>query len=338
MRERRSRALTVLPCRSSAAGGKRRAVFFALCAFVVLVVFALAACSGATRAQVSARDSVDEYSWPELSAIASEIAAAPDDAAALDVVKRYRLVGSDGRLDGTQRKTVQLADGTSVGAVVAGFRHDEKPGGGKAGITFVFSDAVASRAMNNNAGFDERSDSDGYDAEGGWLASEMRAWLNGEFVDQLPVDLRASLVDVAKPSVSIPEFLIANVDDNNVAEFSDESLMSSGVDKLWLPSVVEVGAPAEDVLAVEERPEWTSVLAGEGTRYQLFADAEQAGSLNAIRVRKLATAGPNAAPCRWWLRSVEDMTFADVRADGSLDRMQDELAAHPLGVVPCFAL
>ena len=192
--------------------------------------------------------------------------------------------------------------------------------------------------MNNNAGFDERSDSDGYDAEGGWLASEMRAWLNGDFADQLPADLRASLVDVAKPSIAIPEFLIANVDDNNVAEFSDKSLMSSGVDKLWLPSVVEVGDPAEDALAVEERPEWTSVLAGEGARYQLFADAEQAGTLNAVRVHKLATAESDAAPCRWWLRSVEDMTFADVRADGTLDRMQDELAAHPLGVVPCFAL
>lgn len=317
---------------------RSRLLFAFLCAVAAVAALALAACSSAPQAQVPVRGSVDEYSWAELSSIADEIAAASDDAAALDLATRYGLVGADGHLDGTQRKAVQLVGGASVDVTVAGFRHDDKPGGGKAGITFIFADAVASRAVNNNAGFDERSDSDGYDAEGGWPASEMRPWLNGDFADQLPADLRASLEDVAKPSVAIPEFLIANVDDNNVAEFSDASLMSSSVDKLWLPSVAEVGDPAEDSEAVEERPEWTPVLVGEGSRYQLFSDAEQAGALNAVRVRKLVGSGADADPCRWWLRSVEDVTFADVRKDGSLDRMQDVLAAHPLGVVPCFAI
>lgn len=313
-------------------------ILIALLCASALAAFALSSCSGATHAQVQVRGSVEEYTWAELSAISEEVAAAPDDAAAIEAAKRYRLTDGEGRLDGTQRKGVRLSDGTETDVVIAGFRHDDKPGGGKAGITFIFADAVAERAVNNNAGFDERSDSDGYDAEGGWLASEMRAWLNGEFANKLPADLRASMLDIAKPSVAVPEFLIANVDDNNVAGFSDQSLMSSGVDRLWLPSVVEVGDPSEDALAVEERPEWTPVLLGEGSRYQLFSDAEQAGDLNAVRVRKLAGGEGDGAICRWWLRSVEDVTFADVRKDGALDRMQDVLAAHPLGVVPCFAV
>ena len=338
MGEQQAQMLAGVSRAKPGAVGMRRAARYALFVATALLAFAFAACSGGQSAQVPVRGSINDYTWDELSAISAEIAAASDDAAGLEVAMRYGLAGADGRLDGMQRKAVQLAGGTTDDVVIAGFRHDDKPGGGKAGITFVFADAVASHAMNNNAGFDERSDSDGYDAEGGWLASEMRAWLNGDFANELPADLRASLVDVAKPSVSIPEFLIANVDDNNIAEFTDESLMSSGVDKLWLPSVAEAGNPSEDAEAVEERPEWTPVLAGEGSRYQLFADAEQAGSLNAVRVRKLVGSSADAEPCRWWLRSVEDATFADVRKDGALDRMQDILAAHPLGVVPCFAI
>lgn len=314
----------------------RGVLLILLCVALACVALALSSCSGAPSVQV--RDSVDEYSWEELSALSDEIAAAADDTAAMGIAQRYHLANGGGKLDGSQAKKLQLADGTVTSVVVAGLRHDDLPGGGKAGITFIFADAVAEHAMNNNAGFDERSESDGYDAEGGWNASEMRAWLNGEFVDELPADLQACLTDVAKQSVAIPEFLIANVDDNSMAEFSDESLMSAGVDKLWLPCVNEVGDPSEDSEAVEERSEWTPVLQREGERYQLFADAESADALNALRMRKLVGQGDDAPACRWWLRSVEDMTFADVRKDGSLDRMQDVLAAHPLGVVPCFAV
>lgn len=311
------------------------------CACVMLCGLCLSACSSPSKLPV--RDSLDNYTWDELSAISNEIAAASDDRAALEVAKRYHLANDAGQVDGSQHKQVELADGTKTSVLVAGFRHDDKAGGGKAGITFVFADAIAQRAMNNNAGFDELSESDAFDAVGGWNASEMRAWLNGDFADLLPADLRAVLLDVAKTSIAIPESQVAIVDDNDMASFSDESLVTAGVDKLWLPAVAEVGDPAEDAVAADEQSEWTSVLKAEGKRYQLFADAEQAGTLADARIRALASDGASdgkgsGSACRWWLRSVEYASFCNIRENGSLDRMGDELAAHPLGVVPCFAV
>lgn len=305
------------------------------CACAAFCGLLLSGC--ASSPQLPVRDSLDDYTWSELSAISAEIAAAPDDGAALEAAKRYHLVGDAGLLDGSQRKVVELADGTVTSVVVAGFRHDDKAGGGKAGITFMFADAVVQRAMNNNVGFDELSESDAFDAVGGWNASEMRAWLNGDFVDSLPSDLRASMLDVAKSSIAVPELQVAVVDDNDMAIFSDESLITGGVDKLWLPAVAEVGDPSEDAGAAEEQGEWAPVLKAEGKRYQLFVDAEQAGVLKDARVRSLA-GGEGAPACGWWLRSVEYSTFCNVEEDGSLECMSEKLAAHPLGVVPCFAV
>ena len=315
--------------------GVNRLAAVLIFAFLACALLCVSACSSDSGAAV--RDSVGDYTWAELSQISDQIAAADDDDAAIEIAKRYHLANDDGTLDGTQRKTVELADGSQVDVLVAGFCRDEKAGGGKAGITFIFANAVAQRAMNNNAGFDELSESDFCDVEGGWTASEMRQWLNATFACELPADLRAELADVAKTSIAIPGAL-APVGDGDIAVYSDETLLGVGVDKLWLPSVAEVGDPSEDAQAVAERPDWSSVVQAEGERYQLFADDGNEGSLDALRVRSLISGNGDGSPCRWWLRSAEETTFSDVREDGSLDRMQDELAAHPLGVVPCFAL
>jgi len=61
---------------------------------------------------------------------------------------------------------------------------------------------------------------------------------------------------------------------------------------------------------------------------------------NDLLVRHLAGSGDS---CRWWLRSVEDGSFAYVDERGSVNREDSEEAEDPLGgealgVVPCFAL
>ena len=66
-------------------------------------------------------------------------------------MKKYNLCTPDGKLDGTQVKNVTLFDGTTTQVQIAGFAHDDKTvGSGKAGITFIFKDAVAEHSMNNS--------------------------------------------------------------------------------------------------------------------------------------------------------------------------------------------
>lgn len=306
----------------------------ACCAFALAAAALCTACASST-AETPVRDAVNDYSWDELAAISAQIGAASDDASGMEIAQRYHLVNDDGTLDGSQTKTVELSDGTQTQVVVAGFRHDDLAAGGKAGITFVFAEAVASRSMNNNAGIDARSEADEFDATGGWNASEMRAWLNDEFANSLPSDLQAVQASIVKTSCVVPRCEAGNVGEGGVASFSGEELLGRATDKLWIPAAVEIANPTEGALDTEGMTAWASVLEMEGSRYQLFADAEQAGSLDASRVRALVG---NGKPCRWWLRSVENYGFIDVRKNGSLDRLEEELSAHPQGVVPCFAI
>ena len=151
-----------------------------------------------TEPAVSALES---YSWDELSRISAEIAAAEDEDAAIEVAKQYELCTPDGRLDGTQVKSVTLSDGTQTTVQIVGFAHDNKTEGGKAGITFVFGDAIGKGSMNSSK-----------TNAGGWEASQMRAYLNGDWRAQLPEDLDAAIVPVDKLT-------------NNVGETQDLSLI-----------------------------------------------------------------------------------------------------------------
>lgn len=56
-------------------------------------------------ADVPVRDSVEDYSWAELSTIADQIAAASSDDEGIEVAKRYHLCLEDGTLDETQLRS-----------------------------------------------------------------------------------------------------------------------------------------------------------------------------------------------------------------------------------------
>ena len=279
------------------------------------------------------RDSVDEYSWSELSTISAEIAAAQSDSSALEIAQRYNLTAKDGTLDGTQAKTIELVDGTTAHVVIAGFDHDDRTEGGKAGITFIFADAVALRGMNNIGLDSDLSELGG--VYGGWVASEMRGWLNGDFEQSLPSDLRSALASVVKSSCVVSQQETYGADSIDQAT---ETLIEQSSDKLWIPALVEVSGVSETTSAAKESPEWIAPLQAEGSQYKLFRDCEVVENKpNAILVRSaLRTDG---TPCRWWLRSVEDITFCDVRDDGSVLRYKKAVpAGEQQGVVPCFAV
>lgn len=125
--------------------------------------------SSSSSAEPVSTKSVDDYSWEELSEISEEISKEATEEDAIEVAKKYNLVNSDGELDGTQTKTVQLTDGTTATVQIAGFLHDDKADGGKAGVTFIFKDCIGEHDMNSSN-----------TNAGGWEASQMRSYLNSD--------------------------------------------------------------------------------------------------------------------------------------------------------------
>lgn len=187
---------------------------------------------------------LEGYSWSELSTIANEIGQASDEAAALEVAKAYHLIGADGKFTGEERKSVTLTDGTQTSVQIVGFGHDDATKGGKAGITFMFTDVIGLAPMN---GADSNA--------GGWEDSRMRAWLADEGLALLPEELRSVIVPVDKLT-------------NNVGKTQEASSVTTTSDALWLFLPVELRGAGDWYVAES----YSAVTNAEGREYQLFRD------------------------------------------------------------------
>ena len=254
--------------------------------------------------------SVNAYSWDELSRISAEIAEASDENAALEVAKKYHLCKEDGTLDGTQTKDVTLPDG-SVGQVqIVGFAHDNKRGGGKAGITFIFKDAVAEHNMNS-----EETNT------GGWEASGMRSWLNSDFLEKLPdKDLRSAIVEVDKRT-------------NNAGKAEDASSVTETSDKLWLLSSREICGDIDWYSGGNAK--CNDVLNAEGEQYKLFRDTK----INKDGKNNILAKSYGGKACNWWGRSSSSHAangFRSVHSDGSPNH--GGKASIVYAVVPGFCI
>lgn len=292
-----------------------RFVMAALAAAVAVVVLAAAVgCSAAP-----AKDSVDAYSWDELSKIATEINDAATDEDGMEIASGYHLLDSSGKLGGKTKK-VTLSDGTQATVMIAGIRQDDLADGGKAGITFVFADAPCAHSMNLEASND-----------GGWEQSEMRSWLNSDFLDMLPGDLKGVIKSASKKT-------------NNSA-LTTPGAVSSTSDKLWLPSYVEIAGSASpnDLVGGSRIPAET--YNAEGAQYQVFSEMKVSGNDENSSLARMYTGKdgngivvPGEA-CPWWQRSLS-MTwtsgFGSVDADGN--PLNAWVPDHDIGVVPGFCL
>lgn len=252
--------------------------------------------------EVAVRASVEDYSWDELSQIADMIAGAKDQSSALEIEKKYNLVSTAGTLDGTQAKTLQLSDGTSVKMRIAGFRHDQRADdSGVAGITFLADSIVSVRPMNTP----ERVD---------WSQTSLRAWLNGEFLGLLPDELSGKVVEVKKQT-------------NRASDFSSQEETD---DKVWLLSYFEL---VGEVSASSSR---SGVYNPEGTQYQMFSDlgGQWEGTNEAFMV--------SGECANWWLRSPdpanEGLIIAPRNSDGSPGLARNSAIDGEVGVVPAFCL
>lgn len=273
-------------------------------AVAVIALFSLSGCGGSG---VTPKSSVNDYTWDELSKISAEIGRKTNENDAVNVAKKYNLVNSDGKLDGTQTKTIQLSNGMTATVQIAGFSHDDKTGGGKAGITFIFKDAIAKQSMNSSM----------YNS-GGWEASQMRSWLATDGLSMLPLDLSSKIVAVDKNT-------------NNAGGTKDISSVTMTSDKLWLFSLAEL-AGANRYYTVDD---YNAVLNAEGSEYKLFRDCNvsQNGSNNIL------TKSYNGSSSNWFERSPDpNSRYGFMCVDSKGVPLGSTDASQLNGVVPGFCI
>lgn len=136
----------------------------------------------------------------------------------------------------------------SVGAtmVVLGFNHDEKTSGGNAGITFGLKFNSYANGTRYYMQWAESNTGVPYNSNaGGWETSNARKYLNEDFINALPEDLRMSIVAVNKTT--------------GIGGSSGTTKVTS--DKIWIPSEIEMTGSA------------TYSASGEGTQYPYFNTA-----------------------------------------------------------------
>ena len=230
--------------------------------------------------------SFSEYDWDELAQVAQMIAEAPSDEEGRAVADEWGVHVGDAR-------PLALTDGNQAQLVVVGIRHDERAdGSGVAGLTLMAS-PIARRPVNP-------SDTN----EGGWEASELRAWLASDGRELLPERLADNLVEVTKLT-------------NNVGVTSDAAAVTETSDALWAFSLTEVCGPV-DLFATEYGDEvrartyyqdytlYDTLLSQEGAQYEYFADAGVSDQADGSGVLAQSY---GSSPCAWWYRSAYPYTF-----------------------------
>lgn len=202
---------------------------------------------------IAIQDSVDNYSWSDLKAIADEIAdAANNGGDPYAVAAKYHLGDEDGAPTASSYKTVELKNGVTAKAYIVDYGCDDRADGkGKAGITFLFDDVAPFEASMNKDGANS----------GGWKDSDLRKTLNKQFIKKLPKDLKNSIVKVKKLT-------------NNSGVTTDVSSVTETEDALWLPSAMEIFGTTdiEDEAngLIKRQPDQVPVYEAEGKSYTLY--------------------------------------------------------------------
>lgn len=272
---------------------------------IAIVAIAVAAFALIPRGP-EVRDCLNDYSWDEISQISQLISKKGDQNGAIEVAKKYHLCTSDGKLDGTQTKDVTLSGGTQAKVMIMGFNHDDKSdGSGKAGITFIFTDDVATRNMCEKSDMDSlfQEIQDNGSATLSWEDTSLHAWLSDSFTAQLPSELSDKIVAVDKADAVMT--LIADtvtlyredkdVPAVNLVHDSNPKAVTSS-DKLWLPSYVEIASP--DDTGIDDYEFYAYPLL-EGAQYQLFRDT----GVKQVEPNNLLGTYSSEEGGGWWLRT-----------------------------------
>ncbi len=187
-------------------------------------------------------------------------------------------------------KVIELSTGETITLVILGFNHDDKAGGGKAGISIGMKNCLTTKypmnASNTNVN--------------GWDGSAMRTSIMQTLLSQLPADLQSVIKPVLKKATS----------------GNKETTITTSTDKLWLPSIIEITgggvAPASG-----------DGYKDEGVQYEYWRTIKDGANPapNAANPDRVKTAGDDGAATVYWLRSpyVGNATsFCNVYTAGNL--------------------
>ena len=214
------------------------------------------------------RDTLQAYSWAELSQLSALIAAAPSDEEGMEIARRYHLCAESGSIDANNTKNLELSSGAVVPVAVGGFRHDQKSdGSGVAGITFI------ARASAGNQAIDPSG------IATAWEETPLRSWLNQSLMAEIPADL-AELVVAVDKTTNLP-----------IAYGGGQSVTS---EYLWIPSYSEIVGP------LDQSARRYGIYQSEGEQYQLYADS----GVTSVTTESVALAIGEY----WWTRSPDVVT------------------------------
>ena len=261
--------------------------------------------------------SLDDWSWDELADLSARISAAESDEEALEIAREAALVDANGHIDGSRLKSVTY-NGIPAHVRLVGIAHDELADGtGKAGLTFMFDEVIATKPMNDTPL-----------TTGAWEASDMRPWLNGVFSDHLDAELTA----VIKPVVKYT---------NNVGGTEDPASVTTTEDSVWLFSYCELVGARERLSFNEGYRFLADILNTEGTQYAYFREQGVMPQSNHPALIRNQENDPDY----WWLRtpspdvslSEGEVNFNRVGPNGDPFHFATN-AAENAGVVPGFCV
>lgn len=248
------------------------------------------------------------YNAAQLKQIANDMSANGENSKYYAQFKRYMdLADSNG--DGDKRGNVKMTNGSTMEFRLIGMNHDDKADGtGKAGLTFMATDA---REIPAHAMFS--SDYTDY-VNGGWRDTDLRKQMNsGDIWTLMPQEFQSNISPVIK------------ITDNGPAagSYYKKANVSSTVDKLWLISYNEL---------VETSYWWYNAIEYEGSQYYFFKNKfTQNHSSNAV----LNSSHIKASDGWRWERSSERDRFISIGING--DPSDGNFAGYDHGVVPCFS-
>ncbi len=237
------------------------------------------------------RATLGEYSWAELSVIAKEMTRRSTRDAALEIAKEYNLVDAEGHML-LATKDLQISNlGVAQMRLVDVYHDDLANGEGKAGMSFMASNIAFTHCINSTD-----------DITGGWESCELRSWLKTTIYNCLDDELRTSIVYVDKLT-------------NNVGHSTDASSVSSTVDTLWLPSMVEMIGPISWTWPSDpdNSDGYNAITNAEGTQYALFSEQ----GVTAIESNPSIVFQGTDGPLTWWERSCSPSGTSKFRAVGT---------------------
>ena len=262
------------------------------------------------------------YNAAQLKQIANDMSANGENSKYYAQFKRYMdLADSDG--DGDKRGNVKMTNGSTMEFRLIGMNHDDKADGtGKAGLTFMATDAskIPAHAMFTSSNYTY--------VNGGWRDTDLRKQMNsGDIWTLMPQEFQSNISPVIK------------ITDNGPATgpYYKKANVSSTVDKLWLISYNEL---------VETSYWWyNNAIEYEGSQYYFFKNkVTQNHSPNTVLNSSHIKVPYRWLWERWWWErssSPSNHSFLIIDYDGNPSINGDPSggisAGSDLGVVPCFS-